>query len=279
MRITCWGARGSVPVCGPNYVRYGGATACLEIRGPEDQLIIVDAGYGIRGLGNNLIGRGPVQGTLLITHAHWDHISGFPFFKPVHDETTRLEIICCAFKREFTEKMLASTMAPPYFPVPLTQVKAQISYPRACDDSFVVGGLTVEAIRLSHPNGGVGYKFSQGERSFVFLTDNELSFRHPNGVKLDDYRRFCQEADLLVHDAEYTPQEYAKVEGWGHSTYVDALELALTAGVKRFALFHHNQDRTDEQMDQLVEDCRRRVAETGRDLEVMAMSIGLSLEV
>ncbi len=280
MRITCWGARGSVSVCGPAYVKYGGETTCLEVRGPEDELLIIDAGTGIRRLGNQLMAQGPVRADMLFTHAHLDHLAGFPFFKPIYHSSTRLNIVCCAFEQDFVEQMISYTMAAPYYPVPLAKCQARIDFPQVCGQRFDMAGLAVETIPLSHPNGGVGYKLTENGRSFVFLTDNELGFKHPNGVGREEYVAFCQGADLLIHDAEYTPQEYERLnQGYGHSTYVDALELALEAGVKRFGLFHHNQDRLDDEIDELAADCRRRVEEAGAEMEVMAMAIDQTVEV
>ena len=279
LRIKCWGARGSISVSGPEYVVYGGDTTCLEIRGPENELIIVDAGTGIRRLGNRLISHGPVEATILFTHAHWDHISGFPFFKPVFKETTRLEVIACAFKLDFVRQMLAYTMVAPYFPVPLAKVQAHITYPQVNAETFEVGGLQVSTVPLNHPNGGVGYKFSQEGKTFVFLTDNELGHNHYGGLSPEGYQDFCQGADLLIHDSEYTPQDYPPVKGYGHSAYTEALELALSAGVKKFGLFHHHQDRTDEQIEAMVADCQRRVLETDSELEVWAVRAGQTTEL
>jgi phosphoribosyl 1,2-cyclic phosphodiesterase len=279
VQITCWGARGSIAVCGPEYIRYGGETTCLEVRTGSGDIIILDAGTGIRRLGHHLAAQGKVEATLLFTHAHWDHITGFPFFSPVHDETTTLDVACCAFKPDFVSRLLEYTMAAPYFPLPLAKVKARIGYPDLCRPRFRLGGITVETIPLSHPNGGVGYKLTEGGRSFVFITDNQLGYRHPNGVDREAYLRFCQGADFLVHDAEYTPEEYQRYLRYGHSSYLDALDLALEAGVDRFALHHHNQLRTDQEVDEMVEDCRRRVSRAGSSLEVMAMAVGLTVEV
>lgn len=280
MRITCWGARGSVSVSGPDYVVYGGETTCLEVRGPTGELLILDAGTGIRRLGNRLIKEGQVEATILFTHAHWDHITGFPFFKPLFRESSKLKIICCAFTPEFVRQMLANTMAAPYFPVPLAKVQAQLSYPEIAAQPFQVAGLEITSIPISHPNGGSGYKLSQDGKTFVFLTDNELGHRHPGGLPLGAYQDFCQAADLLIHDAEYTPQEYANgFKGYGHSTFTEALELAISAKVKKFGLFHHNQDRTDEQVESMVAACQRRVLEAGSDLEVWAVRSGQTTEL
>lgn len=275
MKITCWGARGSIPVCGPDFVRYGGQSTCLEVRGPEDQLVILDAGTGIRRLGDSLKGRGAVSAQLLVTHAHMDHLVGFPFFDPIYEPDTRLEIICCAFRHEFVKKMIANTMAAPYFPVPLDKCRGRIEYPDVCGPEFSVGGMKVSAIPLNHPNGGSAYRLTDRGRTLAFLTDNELGRQHPNGVSRQRYIDFCRGVDLLIHDAEYTPEEYEQVAGYGHSTYTDALELALEAGVGAFALFHHNRERTDDQLDGIVADCRRRADRRGaKGMEIFAFAVG-----
>lgn len=280
MRITCWGARGSISVCGPHYVKYGGETTCLEIRGPDDQLVIVDAGTGIRRLGNRLLAQGPVSAELLFTHAHLDHLSGFPFFQPIYQSSTKLAVTCCAFQPDFVEQMINHTMDAPYYPVPLARCQAEITFPEICGGSFTAGGLTVDTIPLSHPNGGVGYRFIDRGRTFVFLTDNELGYDHPNGVARERYVEFCRGADLLIHDAEYTEEEYQRfARGYGHSTYNDALALAMEAGVKEFGLFHHNQDRSDEEVDRLVADCRRLAAEAGSDMEITGVAVDQEFEV
>lgn len=147
-------------------------------------------------------------------------------------------------------------MAPPYFPVNYDDIRADISYEGECRESFVVDSVTITPIFLSHPNQGLGYKFVEDGKTFVFLTDNELMFRHPGGLGYDDYRIFSANADLLIHDAEYTEEDYRTTKKWGHSVYKDALQLALEAQVKNLGLFHHNQDRNDDGIDQIVRDCR-----------------------
>ena len=272
MIVRCWGSRGSVPVSGPTYLRYGGDTTCLEIRTHSGDIVIVDAGTGIRALGNQLMSEHRFQHDIIFTHAHWDHVMGFPFFKPLYHRQTRVQIHRCPFQHNFVEEVLARIMAPPHFPVKYDDIKARIHFKGACPSPFTVGSLTVEPIPLSHPNGGSGYKFTENGRSFVFLTDNELGFRHPGGLQRDAYAAACAGADLLIHDAEFTSQEYRCKREWGHSSYRDALDLALQSGVRRLGLFHLNQDRTDEQMDHIVADCRRRIADQKSGLDCLAVS-------
>ena len=260
MLIRCWGARGSIPVSGQEYRRYGGDTPCIEIRTKHDEVLIIDAGSGIRRLGNRLMAEGRRNFTILFTHAHWDHIMGFPFFKPIYQEDTSIELLGCPFAQDSVKKMISAIMAPPNFPVNFEEITAQIHYGETCRLAFEIGSLRVTPIAVSHPNQGMGYRIEEDGKSFVFLTDNELTFRHPGGLGYDDYSVFAQGADLLVHDAEYRADEYRMTRTWGHSVYLDALRLALDAGVVRLGLFHHNQERSDGALDEMVEDCRKKAA-------------------
>ena len=279
MLIRCWGSRGSIPVSGEAYLRYGGDTTCMEIRNPEDDIIIVDAGTGIRRLGNALVDENRLICHVIFTHAHWDHVMGFPFFKPIFLPQAELILHKCPFQSKFVETILNKVMSPPTFPVRYRDLAARIVYEDACPIDFVIGSTTITPVPLSHPNSGSGYKFSENGRSFVFLTDNELGFVHSRGLNFDDYREFCRGADLLIHDAEYTPEEYRTNREWGHSTYTDAVDLALAAGVRRLGLFHINQDRTDEAVDRMVAACRERIAASGSDLECFAVGADMTFTV
>jgi phosphoribosyl 1,2-cyclic phosphodiesterase len=279
MRIKCWGSRGSVPVSGREYIKYGGDTTCLEIRSDEDDLIIVDAGTGIRRLGIELLKEKRYSFDLLFTHAHWDHLMGFPFFAPIYNENVEILLQGCPFAQKFIESMLGKVMSEPNFPIEYPDLKAAFQYIPECPISFQVGSINVVPVSLSHPNRGNGYKFTEGGRDFVFLTDNELAYQHKGGLSFEDYLEFCKGAEILFHDAEYTPQEYPKVKQWGHSRYTDALDLAIRAGVKRFGLFHLNQGRTDSEADTIVEHCNRIAVEKGADLECFAVGMDMVFEL
>lgn len=215
MIIRCWGSRGSLPVSGKPYLRYGGNTTCLEIRTNDDQILIVDAGSGIREAGNVLTANSHHHFTLLLTHAHWDHIMGFPFFKPIYSSKTLLNIWGCPFAQSSIKEMLSRVMSAPNFPVSFAQIRAKISYQDNCFESYRLGSLTITPIALSHPNQGTGYKFEEDGKTFVFLTDNELGYRHEGGLDFQDYLKFVEGADMLFHDAEYKEVEYKKTRGWG----------------------------------------------------------------
>lgn len=276
MIIRCWGSRGSLPVSGKPYLRYGGNTTCLEIRTNDDQILIVDAGSGIREAGNVLTANSHHHFTLLLTHAHWDHVMGFPFFKPIYSSKTLLNIWGCPFAQSSIKEMLSRVMSAPNFPVSFAQIRAKISYQDNCFESYRLGSLTITPIALSHPNQGTGYKFEEDGKTFVFLTDNELGYRHEGGLDYQDYLKFVEGADMLFHDAEYKEDEYKKTRGWGHSLYTDVLRLAMEGGVKKLGLFHHNQERIDSEVDAMVQDCRDRIRQSGKKLRCFA--VGQSME-
>jgi len=279
MRIKVWGSRGSIPVSGSEYLRYGGDTTCLEIRTRDDDILIVDAGTGIRRLGNQLIDEKRYRYHFLITHGHWDHLMGFPFFKPLYLDDVSIEVHRCPFPRKFVENMITRMMTPPNFPIKYSELRARILYEDGNPSRFQIGSLTVEPIPLSHPNLGSGYKFIEDGKSFVFLTDNELGYVHPGGLPYRDYMEFSAGADLLFHDGEFTPEEYESKVLWGHSSYTETLALALEGNVKRLGLFHLNQERNDHQVDEIVADCREIVTAKGRDLECFAVASGMTFEL
>lgn len=256
MFIRCWGVRGSIPVSGREYIRYGGDTTCLEIITEKDDHIIVDAGTGIRRLGIKLAQNAIQDIHLIITHAHWDHILGFPFFRPLYSKDTNLTIYGGRAADQTIPEIVSRTMTSPNFPINFDSLKAAVHHRTIDNEPFCINDLAIIPIFLNHPNGGYGYKFIENGKSFVFLTDNELKSQHPGGLEYNDYFEFVKGSDLLFHDAEFTPDEYKTTRGWGHSCYKDTLALALDAGVKSFGIFHHNQERTDDKVDAIVSDCR-----------------------
>ena len=271
MIITCWGSRGSIPVSGKHVVKYGGDTTCLEIKTRSNDIIMVDAGTGARRLGNHLIHEKRKACHVILTHGHWDHVMGFPFFRPVFMPSFQIHIYRCPFPRDHVEKTISGVMRPPYFPIRYADLKAKIIYEDGTPKTFTIGSVTITPIPLSHPGGGYGYKFMEEGKTFVFLTDNELGFRHKGSPPLKSYLDFVRNADLLYHDAEFTPREYKKSVEWGHSAYTQALDLALEAGVGQLGLFHLNQERTDDDMDRIVKDCRRRIDDHSSPLTCFAV--------
>ena len=271
MDIKCWGSRGSIPVSGGQYLKYGGDTTCIEITARTGETIIVDAGTGIRCLGNSLIQRDINQYYLLLTHAHWDHILGIAFFRPFLFSKVKIMIQDRKFSGINTRDVLKEVMKLPFFPIGLKDLNADIKFEKALNTTFTIGSIAIESIPISHSGGGFGYKFIEDDKSFVFLTDNELGFDHPEGVGYDEYLKFVQNVDLLFHDGEYTKEEYKRKKGWGHSSIQDALDFAVKANVKKLGLFHLNQDRTDDEMDQIIKECQSDLKKKNSSLDCFAV--------
>jgi phosphoribosyl 1,2-cyclic phosphodiesterase len=279
MIIRCWGARGSIPVSGKKYLKYGGDTTCIEIRSKKDEIIIIDAGSGLRRLGSRLVRENRLEFTMVFTHAHWDHLMGFPFFTPIYLSKTRISVHGCPFAQASVKRIISPSMKPPNFPVRFQDIRAKIRYHKICTRPYTVAGIKVRPILLSHPNKGIGYRFEEDKKSFVFLTDNELAYRHPGGLDYEDYMKFSKGADLLIHDSEFTRTDYKKKKMWGHSVYNDSLRLAMEAGVKQFGLFHHNQERSDRAVDAIARDCRKIIRKKRSGLKCFAVAEDMEIKL
>jgi len=268
-------------------LRYGGHTTCVEVRSHGDRVVVLDAGSGLRRFGRQLFkDGGPKELHLLLTHAHWDHLSGFPYFEPAYQPD--YGVVICGGPRpmEFFKNTLTQQMAAPFFPVEISRLKAHIDFGCNCDFANCAAGINgskgdfhCSSIRLNHPNGGYGFKLTEAGKSFVFIPDNELRFHHEGGLERADYVSFCRGADLLFHDAQYTEEDYTRTQGWGHSTITDTVDLALDAEVKRVGLFHHDPDRTDDQLDRLQAEARSYIHDRGRTLDCFACAEGQTVEL
>jgi phosphoribosyl 1,2-cyclic phosphodiesterase len=284
MRIRIWGCRGSIPAPGPTTLRYGGNTTCLEIRTSRGQVIIVDAGSGLRNLGRDLSqGKDITQMRFFFTHAHWDHLVGFPFFQPAYSEVFSITFCSGAHAQGSIRRYLNHQMEAPYFPVHFSLLRAKFDFrcerPHREPGHCRLDELEVCPVSLSHPNGGYGYKFIEQGKTFVFLTDNELGIGHEGGLNREEYVDFCRGVDLLFHDAQFTDEEYKLTRGWGHSTFADATDLAIEAGVKRLGLIHHDPNRTDDDLDRQEEFCRERIGLAGSALECSAIAEGTIIDL
>ena len=287
MKVKIWGCRGSLPSPGRETLIYGGESTCVEVISGSDEKLIIDAGSGIRKLGNTLIKDDKHRHlTILFTHAHWDHLSGFPFFKPAYSPEFSISLCGGPVPRDTIMQYIKHQMAAPYFPVEMSEMKADFIAGCSCGQDMCghCPGSTVKSIKchsipLNHPNGGYGFKFICDEKTFAFFPDNELRFEHEGGLSVDQYAEFCGGADLLIHDAQYTEDEYKKTKSWGHSTYRDAVDLAIKAGVKRLGLFHHDPDRHDETISIQVDICNKYIAESGSGIECFACADGMLIEV
>ncbi|MDC0679770.1 MULTISPECIES: MBL fold metallo-hydrolase [Sorangium] len=245
MEIKFWGVRGSIASPGPETAAVGGNTSCVEVRCGSSR-IILDAGTGVRKLGDALLREGPVEATVLLSHLHWDHIQGLPFFVPAYLPSSRLSIVGSAHGIGSLREVLSTQMAAPSFPVRMDELGAQIAVREARPgEAFDVGEVHVRIAKLNHPGGVLAYRVEHEGRSVVYATDTE----HYACVD-PALRALADGADVLIYDAQYTPEEYrgdggrSKV-GWGHSTYVAGAEIARACGARKLVLFHHDPQRTD----------------------------------
>jgi len=284
MKIKIWGCRGSITTPGPTTLRYGGDSTCLEIRAAEGQIIIVDAGSGLRSLGKVLSQEKDVTRIrFFFTHSHWDHLVGFPFFQPAYSDRFSITLCSGRHAQDSIKKYLAHQMEAPYFPVAFHLLKAKFDFrcerPDMEPGNCRFDGKEIYPVPLNHPNGGYGYKFIESGKALVFLSDNELRFQHEGGLSREQYVEFCRGVDLLFHDAQYTDEEYKLTRGWGHSTFVDATDIAIEAGVKSLGLFHHDPDRSDDDLGRQVEFCRERIRLAHSAVECFAAAEGMFIEL
>lgn len=258
MRIKFWGVRGSIASPGPETASVGGNTSCVEVRCGKTR-IILDAGTGIRRLGDHMMAEGaPLEATLLLSHLHWDHIQGIPFFVPAYVPSTRLSILSGHNGVTSLGDVLARQMTAPVFPVRLDELGSEITMREVRPgEGLMIGDARVRVARLNHPGGVYAYRIDYAGRSVVYATDTE------HYACVDPMlRSLAAGADVLIYDSQYTPEEYrgdmgrSRV-GWGHSTYVAGAELARAADVGQYVLFHHDPQRTDAG----VADIERRTRE------------------
>jgi phosphoribosyl 1,2-cyclic phosphodiesterase len=288
LSVQFWGTRGSIPSPGPKTVRYGGNTPCVEVRTSSGWLIVLDAGTGIRELGRSLIERAngaPIRGDIFLTHVHWDHIQGMPFFGPLFQRGNQFTIWGSKSLEPTLDRVVRSQMSPVVFPVAFEQLDATIDFCELAEGPRTANGYEVRAFEVRHPGGALGYRFAEGGNgspALVYISDNELG----TGATYDrrtNWRRalveFVRGARMLVHDSTYTAEEYERHRGWGHSTYEEAVELALDAGVETLVLFHHKPERTDDEVDQRAADCRALVQRRRGTLRIVAAAEGLTLTV
>ncbi len=295
-RIKFWGVRGLIPVPGPTTIGYGGNTTCVEVRTNGD-IIILDAGSGIRGLGLALheeFGTAPIDLTLLLTHTHWDHIQGLPFFLPAYHAKNTIRVFGYQGAREGLATILAAQMELPFFPVSWKDLPGTIKIRELKKMEFSVGKVRVRSRFLNHPGVCAGYRLFTKEGSIAFLPDNEpfeplrlkLAERdgiHPHRaraqavVQRSKLVEFLKDTDVLILDSQYTDEKYQEHIGWGHGALSRVVSLALEARAKKLFLFHHDPSHDDQQIDEMLERARLLVVESGRTLEVEAAREGAEI--
>lgn len=300
MKVRFWGTRGSIPTPGASTLRYGGNTSCVEVRTNAGTLLIFDCGTGLRELGNSLLG-GEIQGHIFLSHTHWDHIQGFPFFIPAFLPGNRFDIYA---GKEIDKKLadvLSGQMEYQYFPVTLDRMESKILFHELPECRFEIDDVRITVQYLNHTSLCLGYRIESDGRVVCYCTDVEPNARvflraeaQESAFDATDleqtlaaivhqedrrYARFVEGADLIIHDAMYTQIEYPSKVGWGHSSAEFATDLAMLVRARRLALFHHEPVHDDAVIDEMVMNCRRRCAERKRPLEVIGAAEGLEIAV
>jgi phosphoribosyl 1,2-cyclic phosphodiesterase len=258
MRLKFWGVRGSTPTPQPENLRYGGNTPCLEFRSDGGTLLIVDCGSGLRMLGRALaeeFGSRPIRAHILISHFHWDHIQGLPFFIPLYQKTNQFHIRSYRPPSASLEETLEGQMSNPYFPVNMSAMLAERHFSEIAESPFQLDDFHVQARRVNHPQGCLSFRIENQGKVVVYATDNEPGDLHSDR----SVRELARGSDVLIYDTQYAPSQLANAKkGWGHSTWEEGVLICRENDVKEFVLFHHDPDNDDEAIDQLQEEARAR---------------------
>jgi len=258
MRVRLWGTRGSIASAGPDTVAYGGNTSCAELEAADGTVLILDAGTGIRRVGDTY--KQPRRVDILLTHLHMDHIQGLGFFAPFFQQDFEVHLWGPPSTTQGLRTRLTRYLSPPLFPVRLRDVAAKLELHDVPMEPFTVGGLTITGETVIHPGQTIGYRITDGSRTVAYIPDHEPALGM-NGVPSEPEWTsgfdLAENADLLIHDAQYTDQEYSERVGWGHSRVADAVGLARLAGAKRLITFHHDPAHDDQELDAMVDDARQ----------------------
>ena len=272
LSVKFWGVRGSIACPSPNHIKYGGNTSCLEVNAGGRRLVL-DAGTGIRGLGQVFLKDDVSHVHLLLTHTHWDHINGFPFFVPAYDPSRNLHIMAGHLRGgEGIQNVLAAQMDNPMFPVPLSAMQAKMRFEDfdAGMEFNIYDDVFVRTCSLNHPNGATGYRIEHNGHSICYITDTE----HVPGKMDQNILGLIEGADVVIYDSTYTEEEFPTRIGWGHSTWNEGVKLCREAGAKSMAIFHHDPEHEDDFMDKLGEDAKAEWDATFVAKEGMVLTYG-----
>jgi len=272
LKVKFWGVRGSIACPSANHIKYGGNTSCLEVK-VGDRRLVLDAGTGIRGLGQTFLKDDVSQIHILLTHTHWDHINGFPFFVPAYDPRRSVHIMAGHLRGgEGIQNVLAAQMDNPMFPVPLSAMQAKMRFEdfEAGMSFNIYDDVHVRTAPLNHPNGATGYRIEHAGHSICYVSDTE----HVPGKMDQNILGLIEGADLVIYDSTYTEEEFPSKIGWGHSTWNEGVKLCREAGAKSMAIFHHDPEHEDDFMAALGEEAKKEWSETFVAREGMELIYG-----
>lgn len=289
MYVKFWGTRGSVPVPGKDTIKYGGNTPCVEVRTSDNKLLILDAGTGIRALGYYII-QNEINEPLdiLLSHYHWDHIQGIPFFVPIYQKDRKITFYGIPGSEESIQKLLSKQMGKDYFPIKIEDVPAKIKFEHIRpNESFKLDGLTIETYNVYHPSPTLTFKISEKNKCVVYMTDNELDVKDENDSNISEKVRekneklihFCNKCDYLIHDMMFDEKLIKAKLGWGHSSNKALANFAMLAQVKNIVFFHYNPEYTDAKIDQLLESTQAELKKNGSEINCIASEEGLTISL
>ncbi len=278
MQATIWGCRGSLAAPGASRLRYGGDTSCVEVRLSDGTLLVLDAGTGIRELGAQLETEREVH--LLLTHLHMDHVEGFPFFSLLWTAGAEVHVWGPPSPMLSLKERLARYMSPPLFPIDVHDVPCSATFHDLPTQAWTIGSATVFAQPIEHPGPTVGFRIEENGRTFAYMPDHEPAalgdFRNESADWIDGYA-IAEDADVLLHDSQYTEEEYASRRGWGHSSFADAVAYAQITGAKQLLMFHHDPTHNDDELEVMERDAAAVWGTNGTSPKLAATGMSIDL--
>ena len=275
--VDFWGVRGSVPSPGPTTTRYGGNTSCVSITA-DDKILILDAGTGIRNLGSAIISKPDLEIFVIVTHSHWDHIQGFPFFTPIYQPNRPVHMFPTLHKKNVVLASLIDQMDGAHFPITPDQVPSNFNFVAENPLDFLENnGFQLEMVPMNHPGKAFGYKITIDDKIICYFTDNEIDPPYEKSIELNELTNQCRNADILIHDAQYTEDDMPLKHGWGHSLISQVTELGKSAEVKNLVYYHHDPERTDDLLDKELEKAAKTLKENGSSVQPYFAYEGLKL--
>ena len=287
MLLKFWGTRGSIPVPGKNTIKYGGNTPCVEFRSNNNKIIIFDAGSGIRELGIDLTKKSnpDKEIDIFISHYHWDHIQGIPFFLPLYEKDRKVIFHGLTANGNNIADVLSNQMNDNYFPIKIDEVNAAIDYKKIkFNRTYKIDNVTVKTFKTNHSTPTLAFKLSEGNKCFVYMTDNELKYDNQESIESvkelnKDLIKFCRGCDYLIHDTMYDEKQLLGKRGWGHSSNILLAYFSIISEVKNLVLFHYNPDHKDEKINKLLKETKKIFQKEKLDIGCIAAKEGLEIKM